>query len=108
MAQTIRDVMTPEPHTVDAGTALVDAAAIMRDADIGDVIVLTDGSICGIVTDRDMAVRAVAEGRDPKKTAVGEICSRGLVALSPSDSVEEFFAEAHVLQRRGSCESPHG
>jgi CBS domain-containing protein len=89
MAQTIRDVMTPEPHTVQAGATLADAAAIMRDADIGGVIVLTDGSICGIVTDRDLAVRAVAEGRDPKKTTVGEICSNDLVALSPADSVED-------------------
>ena len=89
MKQTIRDVMTPEPHTVQATTSLADAAAIMRDGDVGDVIVLTDGQMCGIVTDRDIAVRAVAEGRDPKKTPVAEICSRELVALSPDDSVED-------------------
>lgn len=89
MAQTIRDVMTPSPHTVQTGTALAEAAAIMRDADIGDVIVMNDGTICGIVTDRDIAVRAVAEGRDPKKTSVGEICSTELVALSLLDSVED-------------------
>jgi CBS domain-containing protein len=100
MAQTIRDVMTPEPHTVQAGTKLADAAAIMRDADIGDVIVMTDGTVSGIVTDRDMAVRAVAEGRDPKKTAVGEICSKELVALSPADSVEDAIGKMREMAIR--------
>jgi signal-transduction protein with cAMP-binding, CBS, and nucleotidyltransferase domain len=60
----------------------------MRDSDIGDVIVLDDSqSVCGIVTDRDITVRAVAEGRDPSSTKLGDICSRDLQSLGPDASV---------------------
>jgi len=100
MKQTIRDVMTPDPHTVQATTALADAAAIMRDGDVGDVIVLTDGQMYGIVTDRDIAVRAVAEGRDLKETPVGEICSKELVALSPDDTVEDAIGKMREMAIR--------
>ena len=61
----------------------------MRDQAIGDVIVLKDGAICGIVTDRDITVRAVAEGRDPKSTPVGDICTEGLATVTPDASVAE-------------------
>ncbi len=60
----------------------------MRDQDIGDVIVLDDGDqLCGIVTDRDIAVRVVAEGRNPQEVKVGQICSRDLTTVSPNDDV---------------------
>jgi CBS domain-containing protein len=89
MAQSIREVMTPDPKTVQARDSVVDAARVMRDEDIGAGIVLEEGQVAGILTDRDIAVRAVAEGRDPEKTTVGEICSRDIDALSPDQTVEE-------------------
>jgi CBS domain-containing protein len=61
----------------------------MRDANIGDVIVLQDDQICGILTDRDIVVRAVAEGREPATTKVADICSQELTTVSPTDEVEE-------------------
>jgi CBS domain-containing protein len=89
MAQSIRDVMTPDPVTVRATSSLQDAAGAMRDANIGDVIVLQDDQICGILTDRDIVVRAVAEGREPATTKVADICSQELTTVSPTDEVEE-------------------
>ena len=89
MAQSISEVMTPNPVTVQSDASIVDAARAMREADVGPVIVLHGGEVSGIVTDRDIAIRAVAEGRDPSSTTVGEIASRDLTTLSPNDSVDD-------------------
>lgn len=88
MAERIRDIMTHDPATVPASASVVEAAQLMRDSDIGDVIVLGDGNdIAGIVTDRDIAVQVVAGSRDPSSTKVGEIASRDLVTIAPDDSI---------------------
>lgn len=89
MKQSIREVMTKDPITLDSGSTIVEAARAMRDSDVGNVIVLENGKICGIVTDRDIAVRAVAEGKDAQGTKLGDICSRDLTTISPDDSVED-------------------
>src|SRR5438093_5650280 len=89
MAQSIRDVMTTHPITLPATSLVVDAARAMRDADIGDVIVIEDGRICGIVTDRDITVRGVAEGRDIACLKLADVCSRVLTTVSPKDSVDD-------------------
>jgi CBS domain-containing protein len=67
----------------------MEAACAMRDNDIGDVVVLDNGRLCGILTDRDIVVRALATGCDPTLTSVGEVCSRALVTLAPDDSTGE-------------------
>jgi signal-transduction protein with cAMP-binding, CBS, and nucleotidyltransferase domain len=88
MAQLIREVMTTTPVSIPQSATVQQAARVMKDSDIGDVIVLDDSEqVCGIVTDRDIAIRVDAEGKDPSETLVGEICSRDLEALSPDDSV---------------------
>ena len=89
MAQSIRDVMTTHPIALPATSLVVDAARAMRDADIGDVIVIEDGRICGIVTDRDITVRGVAEGRDIARLKLADVCSRVLTTVSPKDSVDD-------------------
>ena len=89
MNDTIRSVMTTRPVTVPAAAPVLDAARAMREADIGDVIVVEDDRICGILTDRDIVVRGVAEGRDLKRTAVGDICSRELSTVSDEASIDE-------------------
>ena len=89
MAQSLRDVMTPDPITVHATSSVVEAAQKMRDADVGPVIVVDDRGGCGIVTARDITIRAVAEGRNPSEIAVDEICSHDVVSLSPDDSVDQ-------------------
>lgn len=88
MAQSIKDVMKADPVTIASNAPVIQAAQAMRDADIGDVIVLDDADkVCGIVTDRDIAVRLVAEGRDPSGTKLVEICSGDVASLSPEDRV---------------------
>ncbi len=89
MAAKIRDVMTPNPIALPATSPAIAAARAMRDSDIGDVVVLDGQEIYGIVTDRDIVVRAVAEGRDPASTSLMDICSRELTTISPDESVDK-------------------
>jgi CBS domain-containing protein len=90
MANKIKDVMTPDPVALPTSSTLTDAARAMRESDIGDVIVLEDsGQVCGIVTDRDIVIRALAEGREAGTTTLGDICTRGLETLSAEDSVTD-------------------
>ncbi len=89
MAANIREGMTPNPITLPATSSAIEAARAMRDSDIGDIVVLDGQQICGIVTDRDIVIRAVSEGLDPASTPLTEICSRELTTLSPQDSVDD-------------------
>ncbi|HEV2766254.1 MAG TPA: CBS domain-containing protein [Acidimicrobiales bacterium] len=87
MPPTVRDVMTADPVALDAQTSVTEAAQKMKERDIGDVIVLDDDRLCGVVTDRDMVVRALAEERDPAATKLGDICSRDVVTVAPGDDL---------------------
>jgi CBS domain-containing protein len=89
MAQTVEQIMTTNPRTVNVDDTVKDAAVVMRDSDIGDVIVIEDGQVSGILTDRDIAVRAVAEGRDADSTPVSDICTSGIEAMEPDASVDD-------------------
>lgn len=89
MAKQIRDVMTKHPRTLPADSSLLDASREMRDQDIGSVIVMSDGTMCGILTDRDIVVRAVAQGKSPAETTLGDICTRNPVTLSPEQAIDE-------------------
>ncbi len=89
MAQSIREVMTKDPITLSQDATAVEAAKAMRDADVGPTLITDQsGALHGIVTDRDIAIRVVAEGRDPSNTKLGEIASTGLATLAPDDSVD--------------------
>ncbi len=89
MPEIIRNVMTASPRTLDARATVQEAAQTMLEHDIGDVIVCDGENVCGIVTDRDITIRAVAPGKDPAATKLGDICSKELVTLSPDDSVDD-------------------
>ena len=84
----VRDVMTPNPQTVTPDDTLERAARIMRDQDTGAVPVVQDGRAIGILTDRDIVVRAVADG-DTSTRVVREIVSGQLVSVSPDSSTDE-------------------
>jgi CBS domain-containing protein len=89
MAETIDEMMTTDLRTVRDGATIEEAARVMRDADIGDVIVLDeDGRVSGIVTDRDLVVRAVADGVDPAEGQVGSILNGAVVSIAPDESVD--------------------
>jgi CBS domain-containing protein len=93
MPRTVEEIMTRDPRTVNASDTLVDAARVMNEADIGDVIVVDNGDVHGIVTDRDIVVRGVAEGRDPQSTSVGDVCTSGIETIEPSASVDDALGK---------------
>jgi CBS domain-containing protein len=98
-SQHIRDIMTPNPKTVTEKDTVLEAARIMRDQDTGVIPVVEGRKIIGLVTDRDIVVRAVADGRDPSQVQVREICSADLEALAPDDDVDravQVMRERHV------------
>ena len=101
MAQQIRELMTPNPVALPGTASVHEAARAMRDADIGDVIVIENNQVCGIVTDRDIVVRTLAEARDPATTTLADICSHALLTVSPTDSVEEAvqLMRTHAIRR---------
>jgi CBS domain-containing protein len=89
-SQSIRDVMTPDPQTVRPTAKLSDVARQMRDSDLGAMIVVDATSrVVGIVTDRDIAVRAVADGKDLKTATVSDVLSEDLITVSPTDTVDQ-------------------
>ena len=89
MVESVREVMTPNPTAFPATATVGEAARAMRDLDIGDVIVLDNEQICGIVTDRDIVVRAVADGREPAEVKLGDSCSHEITTLAPTDEIAE-------------------
>jgi CBS domain-containing protein len=89
MTQSIREVMAKDPITLPPDSSVLDAARCMRDSDIGDVIIVDSDRATGILTDRDVIVRAIAEEKDPATTKVSEVASMNPVTLSPDDSIDE-------------------
>jgi CBS domain-containing protein len=85
--RTVAEMMTRDPIALPQTASVFDAAQKMLEASIGNVVVLDGQQVCGIVTDRDIVVRAVAADRDPRSTELGDICSRELTTLSPEDNV---------------------
>jgi CBS domain-containing protein len=101
MAQSIREVMTADPRTVEASATVTDAARAMRDGDIGDVIVVENGQVAGIITDRDIAVRVVAEGRDANATRVADAATTSPVTLTVDETVDDAIrlVREHDIRR---------
>jgi CBS domain-containing protein len=85
MANTIREVMQPDPVAIDARASLELAAQLMRDHSIGDVLVTEDDQVLGILTDRDIVVRAIADSKHPAATLAGECCSEEVQAVRADD-----------------------
>ncbi len=85
----IRDLMTVLPRTVKLGDSIVDAAKVMRGEDAGIAPIVEGDRLVGVVTDRDIAVRVVAAGRDPLETKVEEIASPALVTVDPDEDLDE-------------------
>jgi CBS domain-containing protein len=89
VAQTINEVMTHDPRTVSPDAPLTEVAKEMHQADTGAIVLAEDGRFKGIVTDRDIVVRAIAAGKDPQSTTAGEIATTNAQTLSPDASVED-------------------
>lgn len=88
MAQQVREVMTAHPVTVGPDTPVQQVAARMRDENIGAVLVTDSGQLRGLVTDRDLTVRVLADGGDVSGRTVAEACSGEVVAVAPDDDMD--------------------
>jgi CBS domain-containing protein len=89
MGQLIREVMTANPSTIETDGFVVEAAKIMKQEDAGVIPVTENGRLIGMVTDRDIAIRVVAEGKDPQSTSVREVASTDLVTIDPQQELDE-------------------
>jgi CBS domain-containing protein len=85
----VRDVMTSNPTFVEPSTTVVEAARIMEREDVGAVPLCENGRLVGVSTDRDIALRVVAGGKDPQSTTVGEVASRDLITVDPEQPLDE-------------------
>jgi CBS domain-containing protein len=88
MAHTVQEVMTSNPTTVRPDTPATEAAQIMKNEDTGIVPIADGDRLAGVITDRDLTLKIVAEGGSPE-TTVGELASKDLVTIDPQQSLEE-------------------
>jgi CBS domain-containing protein len=101
MAQHVRDIMTSAPVTVEPQTSVTQVARLMRDEDIGAVLVAEGDDLRGLVSDRDLVVRALAEGGDPDETTVAGVCSGDLYTITPDEDLDQAvrLMREHAVRR---------
>jgi CBS domain-containing protein len=92
VAKMVRDAMTANPRTATPAQSLAEAAQIMQSEDVGSVPVVEDGRLVGVLTDRDIAIRAVAESVDVQTLNVGDVASREPVTVEPGQDLDEALA----------------
>jgi CBS domain-containing protein len=102
----LRDVMTPRPQTLSPSATIQEAARVMRDSDTGIVPIVEQGRPIGIITDRDIVVRAVAEGNEALSRPVRDLASTDLVTASPDLSTKDAvrLMGEHQVRRLLVCE----
>jgi CBS domain-containing protein len=89
MPLTVGEVMTRDPVTVQSDATIVDAARLMRDRDIGPLVVVDSDQVRGIVTDRDLVVRGLADGRDPNSVRIADVCTGDVETVSPDEPIAD-------------------
>jgi CBS domain-containing protein len=101
MANSVRDAMTENPRSIGASASVVEAARLMRDEHIGSLPITDDEELVGMITDRDITTRVVAEAADPKVTSVGDVVSRDLISVEPDEDLEEAvqLMASHQVRR---------
>ncbi|WP_320773362.1 CBS domain-containing protein [Streptomyces sp. CRN 30] len=109
MADYVREVMTPGVVTVRPDASLVEAAQLMRAQDIGDVLVTVDHRLVGVLTDRDITLRAVADGADPLTVSAQAVCTPNPVVVGPDDAVSAAVGlmRDHAVRRLPVVEDGH-
>jgi CBS domain-containing protein len=96
MPNSVRDAMTEDPRSIGKSVSVVEAARLMREQDIGSLPITEDEKLVGMITDRDITTRVVAEAADPKMTSVGDVYSQDLISVEP----DKDLAEALQLMAR--------
>src|SRR5215213_1421446 len=89
MGQSIRDVMTSNPCSIDAEKTVAYAAKMMQEEDVGLAPIVEGDKLVGMLTDRDIAVRVASEGRNPDQVKVLEVASKTLVTIGPQQDLDE-------------------
>src|SRR6478752_5499036 len=87
MGTKVHDVMTDSPRCVTPETSVSDAAVLMETEDVGSLPILDGDQLAGVVTDRDIVIRAIAKGKDPRGMAVRDVASRELVTVQADDDL---------------------
>jgi CBS domain-containing protein len=107
MAKSVRDVMTKDPRSIGASASVVEAARLMREEHIGSLPITDDEQLVGMITDRDITTRVVAEAADPETTSVGDVCSRDVISAEADKDHEEALAlmARHQVRRLPVVES---
>lgn len=85
----VRDVMSINPKLIQREKTIQEAAVVMRDSNIGTLLVQDDKGLIGVVSDRDLTIRSIAEGKDPKQTMIKDVMSEGVVYCSENDTLEQ-------------------
>jgi CBS domain-containing protein len=101
MAKSVRDAMTEDPRSIGASASVVEAARLMREQHIGSLPVTEDERVVGMITDRDITTRVVAESAVPETTSVGDVYSRELISVEPDDDLDEALRQMarHQVRR---------
>jgi len=107
MAKSVRDAMTVDPRSIGASASVVEAARLMREQHIGSLPVTEDERLVGMITDRDITTRVVAESAAPETTSVGDVYSRDLISVEPDHDLEEALElmARHQVRRLPVVES---
>jgi CBS domain-containing protein len=101
MANSVRDAMTENPRSIGASASVVEAAQLMRDQHIGSLPITDDEKLIGMITDRDITTRVVAQAADPTTTSVGDVYSQDLVSVEPDNDLEDAvqLMASHQVRR---------
>jgi CBS domain-containing protein len=101
MAKSVRDAMTGDPRSIGATASVVEAARLMREAHIGSLPITDGEKLVGMITDRDITTRVVAEAADPNATSVGDVYSQDLISVEPDNDLKEAvqLMARHQLRR---------
>jgi CBS domain-containing protein len=89
MGQIIKDVMSSNPCSIDAEKSVAYAAKMMREEDVGLAPIVDGDKLIGMLTDRDIAIRVVAEGRNPDQVKVADVASKQVVTIDPQQDLDE-------------------
>jgi CBS domain-containing protein len=89
MRNSVREATTEDPRSISPSASVVEAAQLMREGHIGSLPITDDETLIGMITDRDITTRVVAEAADPTKTSVGDVYSRDLVSVEPDQDLED-------------------
>ena len=105
------DIMTEDPTCCESNATIASVAQLMKDNDCGEIPVIEQGKLVGVITDRDICCRVVAEGRDPDRTVAANCMSSRVVTLPPEADIEQCISVMErnqvrripIVNRAGRC-----